>query len=142
MIDLSNSHPLQISNSLKWLRNLRAQIDAEIQALETRAEENKAATERKNAFNALARDLISKNITDIEAENRLVEMGWSNEDIQGSQKRLKLLADRRRREFRDAEIVRQMCLKRASASEIAKEFKISRKHVYEILKKKNPFSRF
>lgn len=140
-ITFTQAHPRQRANALIWLRKMRAEIDAEIRALECEAAAEKESVSARAAFNALMKDLISENCTVKQAENRLVQQGWGNSDISGSAKVLKRLAARRRREMRDAEILRRVIINCEAPADLAREYKISRKQVYVILKKADPMKK-
>lgn len=136
----AKAHPRQLENSLRWLRKLRADVDAEIRALEAEAAALTHDSRARAAFNGLMRDLISENCTVTEAEKRLVQQGYEPSAVSASAKALKRLAQRRRREMRDAEILRRVLLNEPHR-DLAKEYGISRQQVYRIAEKQNPLRR-
>lgn len=141
MFTFTTAHPRQRENALCWLKKMRAEIDAEIRALETAIAGDRAAGSVKAAFNALMRDLISENCTDADAEKRLVQRGYPAGTITDARKLLKRAAAHRRRTMRDAEIMRRVLVSGEKPAALAKEFKISRKRVYEILAKADPMDK-
>lgn len=139
--DLTQAHPRQRSNALRWLKNLRAEIDAEIRSLEAATADDRDSQTRRAAFNALMRDLISNNCTDAEAEKTLLQRGYPPQTIVQARKLLKRAAAHRRRTMRDAEIMRRVLVSNEKPSALAKEYKLSRKRIYEILDKADPMDK-
>lgn len=140
-ITLTHAHPRQRDNALRWLRKMQRDIAEEIRQLEAEIAAEKDSRTRRDLFNALMRDLISENCTDAEAEKRLVQRGYPAGTITDARKLLKRLAAHRRRVMRDAEIMRRVLVTGEKPSALAKEYKISRKRIYEILAKADPMDK-
>lgn len=132
-IDFSTPHPRQIQNAIKWLSRIRDDIQVEIDRLEKirgRTADNQKFREMRRQ---LMRDLISKNLTEIEAEKRLIEIGWQNSDRRGSAHILRLVAKRKARLMRNQEIVRRVMVNKERPADVARSYGISPATVSRVL---------
>lgn len=138
MLNLDNPPRSEVDRCLSWLRRLRSEIDGEIRALEAQKQAAAASRHGRAAFNALVRDLISKKCSDVEAQKRLVQQGYEPASTDEALRLLKRASAARRREMRDAEIVRRYLVNGESAIALAGEYGLTRKRVHEIVKRCNP----